>query len=132
MLPKKGKVLPHATGRDGSEVDYPAAIAAALRRELGTSHQAIKSAMRWTGASERTVKNWLAGTSGPNGEHLIALARYSDGVLEVFLQEARRKPYVVAMQMIRAREKLVVVLNSIQDLVGDGETPDRKNDGFQE
>jgi hypothetical protein len=132
MLPKKGKVLHQPTDQDGSGVEYSAAIAAALRRELGTSHQAVKSAMRWTGASERTVKNWLAGTSGPSGEHLIALARYSDGVLEVFLQEARRKPYAVAMRMIRAREQLVAVMNCIQDLVDDSESPDRKNGGLTE
>jgi hypothetical protein len=36
------------------------AIAAALVQELGTTHhQAAKTAMRWTGAHERTVKNWL-------------------------------------------------------------------------
>lgn len=36
--------------------DYRTAIAAALRDELGLTHRAVKTAMRWTGASERTVK----------------------------------------------------------------------------
>lgn len=43
-----------------TKLDYRLEIAAALRRELGGSHQAIKASMNWTGASERTAKNWLA------------------------------------------------------------------------
>ena len=50
----------------------------------------IKMAMRWTGASERTVKYWLAGERGPSGDHLIALARHSDAVLFVLLALAGR------------------------------------------
>jgi hypothetical protein len=38
-------------------------------------------AMRWTGASERTVKYWFSGERGPSGDHLIALARHSDAAL---------------------------------------------------
>ena len=35
--------------------DYRTAIAMALHEELDDTHRAIKMAMRWTGASERTV-----------------------------------------------------------------------------
>jgi len=42
-------------------------------------------AMRWAGASERTVKYWFSGERGPSGDHLIALARHSDAVLYVVL-----------------------------------------------
>ena len=31
-----------------------------------------------------TVKNWLAGISGPNGQHLVEPIRNSDEVLDVF------------------------------------------------
>jgi len=48
---------------------------------LGDSHRAIKVTMRWTGAGERTVKNWFAGRNGPNGQHLVELLRRSDEVL---------------------------------------------------
>ncbi len=54
-----------------------------------TSHS-IKMAMRWTGASERTVKYWRAGERGPSDDHLIALARHSDAVLFVLLTLAGR------------------------------------------
>ena len=40
------------------------AIAAALVADLGQTHRAIKTAMRWTGASERTVKYWMSAERG--------------------------------------------------------------------
>ena len=46
--------------------------------------------MRWTGASERTVKYWFAGERGPGGEHLVSLAQHSDAVLVVLLALADR------------------------------------------
>ena len=82
MLPKKGRVLP--------ATDYADVIAFALRGELGESHRAIKTVMRWTGASERAVKNWLSGASGPSGMHLVRILRYSDGALETLLAASRR------------------------------------------
>jgi len=45
--------------------DYRTAIAMALHEELDDTHRAIKMAMRWTGASERTVKYWFSGERGP-------------------------------------------------------------------
>ena len=66
MLPKKGIVFPSAEDLG----PYSQAVAYALKCELGTTHQAAKIVMGWTGAGERTVKNWLAGVSGPSGDHL--------------------------------------------------------------
>ena len=70
---------------------YALVIAGALHDQLGDSHR-IKTVARWTGASERTVKNWLAGSSGPSGEHLIALARNSDEVFDAILILTGRNP----------------------------------------
>lgn len=86
VVPKMGTVL-HLDGVPG---DYCAAIALALHAELGSTHRAIKTAMRWTGASERTVKYWFAGERGPSGEHLILLARHSDAIVLVLLALAER------------------------------------------
>ena len=86
VVPKTGTNVP----READVADYRSAIAAALRDELGLTHRAIKTLMRWTGASERTVKYWLAGERGPSGHHLIALARHSDAVLFVVLALAGR------------------------------------------
>lgn len=66
------------------------AMAMALQAELGSAHRAIKSAMRWTSASERTVKYWFAGERGPSGEHLVSLARNSDAVLIALLALSAR------------------------------------------
>ena len=90
MLPKKGIVFPNNENL-GS---YPRAVAYALKCELGSTHQAIKIIRRWTGAGERTVKNWLAGTSGPSGQHLVDLIRHSDDVLTVLLILAGRQQVV--------------------------------------
>ena len=70
--------------------DYRAAIAMALHKELNGTHRAIKMAMRWTGAGERTVKYCFSGERGPSGGHLTALARYSDAVPYVVLVLAGR------------------------------------------
>ena len=86
VVPKMGTTVHLAA----DQTRYRRAIADALRRDLGPTHQAIKTAMRWTGASERTAKYWLSGERGPNGEHLILLAQHSDAVLISILTMAGR------------------------------------------
>ena len=97
---------------------YPVAVAYALRNQLGTTHQAVKTVMRWTGAGERTVKNWFAGISGPSGQHLIALIRHSDEVLEVLLLSAGRQQITVAKKLVDTRNKLAEMLQQIDLLMG--------------
>lgn len=70
--------------------DVCAAVAMALHAELGSTHRAITSAMRWTGASERTVKYWFAGERGPSGENLVSPVRHSEVVLVLLLTMADR------------------------------------------
>jgi hypothetical protein len=123
VLPKKGKFLHQGGGKDGTEPGYADAIAAALRQELGTTHQAIKTTMRWTDASERTVKYWLSGSQGPCAEHLIALASRSDLVLEVFLRKAGRDSYVDALRLIKIRESLRRMVQTLQSIINDGAEP---------
>jgi hypothetical protein len=65
-------------------------IAAALHRQYGDTQGAIKSVMRLTGATERSVKNWFQAKNGPNGEFLIRLCRHSDQVLETVLLRSGR------------------------------------------
>ena len=86
VVPKMGTTVHLAA----DQTRYRKAVAAALRAELGPTHQAIKTAMRWTGASERTAKYWLSGKRGPSGEHLILLAQHSDAVLMTILTMAER------------------------------------------
>lgn len=86
VVPKMGTTVHLAA----DQARYREAVAAALRAELGPTHQAIKTAMRWTGASERTVKYWLSGERGPSGEHLILLVQHSDALLLTILTMAER------------------------------------------
>jgi len=121
MFPKKGKGFP-GTGGTRGELDYAASIATALRGELGDSHQAIKTVMRWTGETDRTTKNWVTGIRGPTGEHLISLARHSDAVFEVIIRAAGRESLLIALQLIDAREKLAAALEILDQLVADAPT----------
>jgi hypothetical protein len=116
MLPKKGIVFPNGEN-PGS---YPQAIAYALKCELGSTHQAVKIIRRWTGAGERTVKNWLAGISGPSGRHLVDLIRNSDDVLTVLLILAGRPQVAAAHRLIDLRNKLVETVEEVDAILGEG------------
>lgn len=116
MLPKTGNNLPNNNGRRDMSSDYASVMAMALQNELGRTHQAVKTAMQWTGASESTVKNWLSGARGPSGTHLVALANHSDEVLEVFLALAGREEARVVQNLIRARDQLREVVEQLDRL----------------
>jgi len=98
-LPKKGNVL-HRQKQAVPEKKYAHSIAVALRAELGSTHGAVKVVMRWTGAGERTVKHWLAGTCGPSGSHLISLLGHSDQVLQTVLDGAGRSEALAPQQLL--------------------------------
>lgn len=93
MRTKKGRTL-HESGRilpvladDGRPtLAYAEALALVLRCRFGGRRAAAKTVMGWTGASERTVKSWFGGVSGPSGEHLIGLARHSDDVFALLVR----------------------------------------------
>ena len=101
-----------------NKLDYRLEIAAALRRELGGSHQAIKSSMNWTGASERAAKNWLAGAHGPAGEHLIELMRHSDEVVETVLALSGRSEICIALELACLRRALIRMLSTAEEIIG--------------
>jgi hypothetical protein len=88
MLPTTRKNLRAKKEEIGAE--YPMAIAMALKEEFGGSRQSIKKLSRWTGASERTVQNWLGGVRGPSGPHLVTLARHSPAVHFAYLSMTGR------------------------------------------
>jgi hypothetical protein len=116
MLPKKGIVFPNGKNLG----PYEAAVAYALKSQLGGTHQAVKVIMRWTGAGERTVKNWLAGVSGPNGRHLVELIRNSDEVLDVLLLMAGRRQIAVANKLLDVRDKVAEAIKQVDELMGEG------------
>ena len=105
MFPKTGKKFP---GGGTAPATYATLIADILKAELGNSHQAHKTLIRWTGANERTAKNWLSGTNGPSGEHLLQLMRNSDRVFEFVLRLSRRPAFP-------SNQRLEEVRNSLRD-----------------
>jgi hypothetical protein len=116
MFPKKGKEFPKSTRRISPD-EFAKAISTALREELGSSHVATKTVMRWTGASERSAKNWFAGACGPSGCHLIQLARESDVIMATLLVLARRELNVSALSLISLKSGLMYAVNAIDEAI---------------
>lgn len=106
MFPKKGKTFP-------DRQEYASGLAVALQSELGLTHQAVKTLMRWTNANERTAKNWLKGTCGPRGEHLARLLQHSDAALATFLEMAKRNSAVMRTTLPSLRSDLMRAVNAI-------------------
>jgi hypothetical protein len=104
MFPKKGKFFPTRECRPGAEIRIHEEIAEALNEELRASGRTVKTIMEWTGASERTVKNWLAGRSSPRVAHLVCLMRHSSKVLDAMLRLAGKDSLAAGMQVIEARD----------------------------
>jgi hypothetical protein len=115
MFPKTGKkflrdaALPAPT--------YAALIAEILRTELGNSHQAHKTLMRWTGANERTAKNWLSGSNGPSGEHLLHLMRNSDRVFEFVLKLSQRPAVLSNRRLTEIRDCLLTTADLLSEII---------------
>jgi hypothetical protein len=98
MFPKTGnknRVTMHET----THADCAMAIGSALRSELGSTHQAAKTVMRWTGASNRSAKNWIGGSQIPSGWYLILLARHSPSVMTTVMVLARRDGIVLGIDL---------------------------------
>jgi len=124
MFPKKGNNFPSTPEIRKIGLSYPTAIATALSSELGNSHRAVKTVMRWTGANERTVKNWFSGHCGPRGEHLLPLIRHSSAVLEAVLRLSGREQLIAAKMLLEVRNTLLEMLASIDKAV-----PERDSSG---
>jgi hypothetical protein len=123
-FPKKGKFFPKGKGHSGkvghlTNGCFVEEITSALRRSPGGSRASVKTVANWTGANEKTVKNWFSGKYGPSGEHLIALARNSDEVLSTFLTMAGRENLMVAIKLATAEDAIAELLTAVRQLRGD-------------
>ena len=115
-LPKEGRKSQSVAGKIFPSDRFPDAIAAALHRQYGNTHGAIKAVVHATGATERAVKNWFQAKNGPNGESLIKLCRHSDQVLEAVLLLAGRDGQVKVKKLGDLKAILVQMLALIDDL----------------
>jgi hypothetical protein len=113
MFPKKCKSFPGTARTTRQGGNYVSVVAVGLQAELGDTHRAVKTVMKWTGANERTVKNWLAGRYGPNGEHLVHLLRHSDEVFNAFLRLAGREQAIAGENLVAVRYALAEALAKI-------------------
>jgi hypothetical protein len=111
-FPKKGKSFPKKGGDGGSNFSpddraFAMKIASALRTELKDRSSRAKLVAGWTGANERTVKNWISGRYAPSGRHLVVLAQYSDQVLNTILSMADRQDLLFAGKAEDLRRKVI-------------------------
>jgi hypothetical protein len=111
-VPKKGKQLPLSGATLSSA--YAQTVAKVLATELNGTHRAIKTIAKWTGASERTAKNWLSGRRGPSGPHLIALLAKSDALLEQILLLSGRGPVLELRRLETVKEALLKAVGAIE------------------
>jgi hypothetical protein len=108
-FPKKGKSFPKGGG-DGSgnfgldDRAFAMKIASALKSELKDRNSRAKLVAGWTGANERTVKNWILGRYAPCGRHLVVLAQHSDQVLNAILSMAGREELLLARKIEDLRQ----------------------------
>ncbi len=90
MFRKNGNLLRRAPSGRPPKFDYAEVIRVALKSKLGSDPHSVQIIANWTGATERTVNNWLSGMAGPNGLYLIRLLRKSEAILETVLGLAGR------------------------------------------
>jgi hypothetical protein len=102
-----------ALGGQAMEQDFNRMVAAALRNELGESRRSIKTVINWTGACERTAKNWLSGSYGPSGHHLVQLAKNSDEIFDLFLVLSERRPMITTVSLVRLRSHLAATVERL-------------------
>ncbi|WP_371420450.1 hypothetical protein [Tardiphaga sp.] len=119
MLPKRGRIFRNGSGENTPRLVYARAIRQALRSELGPTHQANKRVRQWTGASERTIKNWLNGSSGPRGEHLLLLACHSENVFDVILTLTERDNAVSGVKLHKICDEMSRSLRKFKELMED-------------
>jgi hypothetical protein len=112
-FPKKGKSFPKkGDGTDNLNFNpddraFALKIASALKSELKDRNSRAKLVAGWTGANERTVKNWILGRYAPCGRHLVVLARHSDQVLDAILSMADRQDLLLARKVGDVRRKVL-------------------------
>jgi hypothetical protein len=122
-FPNTGKFFPRRRGAHclESRVNrFATEIAAALQRASAESGLQIKTVAGWTGANERTVKNWFSGQYGPSGEHLLVLARHSHEVLKTMLAIMERQDLLMALEFVEIEQRIARLTVLVQELRAKG------------
>jgi hypothetical protein len=109
-FPESGNVFPRGQRRGPGSLSFAKLISTALRTSLRGQSSSIKTVAQWTGANERTVKNWFAGERAPSGDHFLGLAANSPAVLAAFLAAIQRNDCLVMADIEEARAKVAAAL----------------------
>ena len=91
-------------------------VSTVLRRSVEGRPSALKLVARWTGASERTVKNWFSGSCAPKGDHFRELVRHCPEMLEAFLISIDRQDHIVLTKLEQVEAALMDALATITRL----------------
>jgi hypothetical protein len=98
---------------------FASEIATALGKTADSERRRIKTVAHWTGANERTVKNWLSGRYGPSGDHLVLLARHSQEVLDVFLAMAGRRDLQLTAKLDEIEKRVAELATFVEAMKRD-------------
>ena len=112
-FPKSGNMLPKGRPWKPRKPSFARLVATALRTALKGQSSKIKTVALWTGANERTVKNWLSGERAPSGDHFLGLAANCPGVLAAFLAAIHRNDCLVMADIEEARAKVAAALTAL-------------------
>ncbi|MCJ2039720.1 hypothetical protein MKK55_12310 [Methylobacterium sp. J-059] len=118
-FPKKGNSFHGGTDQNLSpdHADtFAEMVSAVLRRSVGGRPSAVKLVARWTGARERTVKNWFAGSCAPKGDHFRDLVRHCPEMLDAFLVSVDRQDHLALAKVIQVEAALLDALAAIARL----------------
>ena len=112
---KTGKFLHKSKGAAGEKA-FAVMVATVLRGRFGDRPAAIKIVARWTGASERTVKNWFGGHCAPRGHFFQILVLNCPEMLDAFLLSVGggdRLAFAKLMAAQRALKDALVLIEAL-------------------
>ena len=113
-FPKSGKPFPRRHRPSPGTRTFARLVSTALKASLRGQVSSIKIVAGWTGANERTVKNWFAGSRAPSGDHFLGLAENSPAVLAAFLAAINRNDCLVMAEIESARAKVEAALVALE------------------
>ena len=115
MLPESGRKVPPLR-RQLTNAQFAEQVGIALRSQLGTSRQATKTVMAWTGVCDRAARTWISGGGGVSGLHLVHLARHSDVVWRLIVALASREEEAIGFEVHAVEVALSKALGAIETL----------------
>lgn len=109
-FPNSGNSFPGDRNRAIGNLAFAKLVSTALKASLRGQSSKIKTVALWTGASDRTVKNWFSGERAPSGDHFLGLAENCPAVLAAFLAAIHRSDCLVMADIEEARAKVAAAL----------------------